>query len=118
MAIPKKDLRTGTPVWGENPRPRVPVKKLTRDRKADICILGAGISGAMAAEELSTAGFKVIMLDRRGPMKGSTSATTALLQYDIDQPLSLLRQQIGNDKAIRAWRRSRLGICSLGAKID
>ncbi len=76
-----------------------------------------GISGAMVAEALTAAGRKVIMIDRRGPMLGSTAATTALVQYEIDTPLSQLARQIGRDRAERAWRRSRLAVGNLGARI-
>jgi len=114
----KKNLRTGQPLWLSLPQARLHHEALTRDMSTDIVIIGAGITGAMAAESLSAQGFKVILLDRRGPLKGSTSATTALLQYDIDQPLTLLSDQIGHAKATRAWRRSKLALESLAAKIQ
>lgn len=106
MLTKPKDLRTGNPLWLSKPKPRIPTSQLTRDQRADIVIIGAGITGAMAAESLSAAGFKVILIDRRGPLKGATSASTALLQYEIDTPLTVLSGQIGRDKAMRAWRRS------------
>lgn len=112
------DLRTGTPVWMLRPAANVPTAPLTRDCAADIVIIGAGITGAMAAEELASAGKRVILLERRGPLLGSTAASTALLQYDIDRPLTLLRKQIGQERAVRAWRRSKLALESLAAKIQ
>lgn len=118
MLTPKRNLRTGQPYWLSHPFPRIPKSALRSDQKTDVVIIGAGITGAMAAEELTASGFKVILLDRRGPLKGSTSATTALLQYEIDTPLVKLRQQIGADDALRAWRRSKLGLDSLAAKIQ
>lgn len=118
MLTPQKKLFTSRPYWLSAAFPKVPATPLKADKKTDIVIIGAGITGAMAAEELSSAGFKVILLDRDGPLKGSTSATTALLQYEIDQPLSLLQKQIGADIAARAWQRSKLGLESLAAKIQ
>ena len=118
MITPNTNLRTGKPLWLTLPIPKVPHQALSRDKKTDIVIIGAGISGAMAAQELAEAGFKVMMLDKRGPLKGATSATTALLQYDIDKPLTHLTKHIGHDKAMRAWRRSKLGLESLKAKIQ
>lgn len=118
MRTPKKNLRTGTPVWLAKPWPNIPTEELTSNQQADIVIIGAGITGVMAADALSDAGFKVIMLDRRGPLKGATSATTALLQYEIDQPLSLLSKKIGEKDAARAWRRSKLALESLAAKMQ
>jgi glycine/D-amino acid oxidase-like deaminating enzyme len=118
MLTPAKDLRTGNPLWVSQRPPQIPVEILTRDQATDVVIVGAGITGAMAAEALTQAGFQVILLDRRGPLQGATSATTALLQYEIDNPLSLLVRQIGQDKARQAWRRSKLALESLKAKIQ
>ena len=113
----KLDLRTGIPVWQAYRTPCVPTKWLTRDVKADVLVVGMGISGAMMAEALAADGMSVIAIDRRGPIKGSTAATTALVQFEIDQPLSLLAGKIGKDRAERAWRRSRLALFNLKARI-
>nr|WP_210315027.1 FAD-dependent oxidoreductase [Aminobacter aganoensis] len=114
----KLDLRTGRPVWYAYRAPTVPTGRLTRDIKADVAIVGMGISGAMVAEALTDAGMSVACIDRRGPLLGSTSATTALVQYEIDKPLSKLVPGIGKDRAERAWRRSRLAVTNLMARID
>ncbi|WP_342360752.1 FAD-dependent oxidoreductase [Terrarubrum flagellatum] len=80
-------------------------------------VVGAGVSGAFVAEALSDAGFEVMIVDRRdGPLRGSTPASTALLQYEIDTPLSVLSLQIGVTDATRAWRRSRLSVESIAAR--
>lgn len=117
MAARKLDLRTGRPVWMAYRAPRPDTAALTRDISTDVLVVGAGISGAMAAQALSAEGLGVVMIDRRKPMSGSTSATTALVQYEIDRPLSLLIRQIGRIDAERAWRRSRLAVAGLEANI-
>jgi len=114
----KLDLRTGTPVWMAYRAPAVPMAKLTRDAKTDVLVVGMGISGAMICEALSAAGMAVMAIDRRGPLRGSTPATTALVQYEIDQPLTTLSRMIGKGKAETAWRRSRLAVANLSARID
>ncbi|MBE1208021.1 NAD(P)/FAD-dependent oxidoreductase [Aminobacter carboxidus] len=114
----KLDLRTGRPVWYAYRAPSVPAGKLTRDIKTDVAIIGMGISGAMIAEALTDAGQSVVCIDRRGPLLGSTAATTALVQFEIDQPLSKLVHHIGRERAERAWRRSRLAVMNLKARID
>lgn len=113
----KRDLRTGRSVWQEKRAPSVPGWKLVADARADVVVIGAGISGAMVADALSEAGLDVLIVDRRGPVRGSTVASTALLQYEIDQPLTKLSRQIGEEAAIRAWRRSRLALDGLCARI-
>ncbi|MCZ8544388.1 FAD-binding oxidoreductase [Mesorhizobium qingshengii] len=113
----KLDLRTGRPVWSAYRAPAVPTASLTRDVKTDVLIIGMGISGAMMAEALTADGHSVIGIDRRGPLKGSTPATTALVQFEIDQPLSTLSKMIGKGPAEQAWRRSRLAVSNLAARI-
>jgi len=49
---------------------------------------------------------RVVVLDRRMPAHGSTMASTAMLQFEIDTPLTELADRIGHAKAARAWRRS------------
>ncbi|MBX3582108.1 MAG: FAD-binding oxidoreductase [Rhizobiaceae bacterium] len=111
----KLDLRTGRPVWFAYRAPSVTPERLDRDIRTDVAVIGMGISGAMMAEALTAAGLDVVCLDRRGPMRGSTPATTALVQFEIDQPLTRLSRMIGRTQAERAWRRSRLAVESLFA---
>jgi glycine/D-amino acid oxidase-like deaminating enzyme len=117
--VPRQlDLRTGRTVWQAYRSPPVPVAPLTRDVKTEVLIVGMGISGAMIAEMLTGAGHEVALIDRRGPLLGSTAATTALVQFEIDTPLTELAGKIGREKAERAWRRSRLAVANLAEHID
>ncbi|KQZ14446.1 FAD-dependent oxidoreductase [Mesorhizobium sp. Root554] len=113
----KLDLRTGRPVWFAYRAATVPTEKLTRDIKTDVLVVGMGVSGAMIAEALTARGHAVVCIDRRGPLKGSTAATTALVQFEIDQPLTTLSGMIGKEKAMQAWRRSRLAVSNLQGRI-
>jgi glycine/D-amino acid oxidase-like deaminating enzyme len=45
-------------------------------------------------------------------------ASTALVQYEIDTPLITLTRKIGKEKAVRAWRRSRLAVEALAARLQ
>ncbi len=112
-ATHRKDLRTGRSIWMSRPLPGIPHRRLARDAEADVVVVGAGISGAMVADALSEAGLSVILLDRRGPLMGSTPASTALLQYEIDTPLTELAARIGLTRAERIWRRSKLALDAL-----
>ncbi len=91
--------------------------KLSRDIKTDVLIVGMGISGAMLAESLSADGHNVAVIDRRGAGQGSTLATTALVLFEIDQPVLLLAERLGRERAARAWQRSLLSVVSLRARI-
>ncbi|MEO8667765.1 MAG: FAD-dependent oxidoreductase [Bauldia sp.] len=116
MATQKRDLRTGRSYWMSRPLPPVPVAPLAADVATDVLVVGAGISGALTAEALAADGHKVVIVDRRGPVRGSTPASTALVEFEIDVPLVKLAGQIGLPAAERAWRRSRLAVDSLAAR--
>lgn len=77
-----------------------------------------GISGAMIAEALTDAGHDVLAIDRRGPLLGSTAATTALVQFELDTPLVKLTATLGKDAAQAVWRRSRLAVANLMGRIQ
>jgi glycine/D-amino acid oxidase-like deaminating enzyme len=108
----KHDLRTGDSIWlrqaGISARSGSDVPT-----RADVVIVGAGISGAMLAYRLRRRGTNVIVLDRRGALQGSTAASTALVQFEIDTPLVELSRMIGQRSAERAWRRSAAAVVKL-----
>lgn len=113
-ATVKKNLREGQTVWQIKKVPQLRVSKRFHSAlKIDVLIIGAGISGAMSADALSEAGLDVAIIDRRGPMQGSTCASTSLIQYEIDTPLTKLCKVIGKERAQRIWRRSRLAVSAL-----
>ena len=66
-------------------------------------MVGGGISGALALHRLAKKGVDSILVDRRDIGYGSTSASTALLQYEIDTPLRVLETYVGLKKAQRAY---------------
>jgi glycine/D-amino acid oxidase-like deaminating enzyme len=112
-----KDLRTGRSVWEQHRASPVPHKPLKRDIETDVLVIGAGITGAMVADALRDSGLRVVVVDRRGPAKGSSTASTALVQYEIDLPLTKLARKIGKRDAERAWRRSRLAVDAIMARL-
>lgn len=116
MLSRKKDLRSGRPVWALRRKPPVPHGPLETSLDADVLVVGAGISGALIADSLSEAGFRVVVVDRRSPLAGSTSASTALLQYEIDTPLIHLSRCCGVLAAEAIWRRSRLAVDALAER--
>lgn len=76
---------------------------LHSDVRAEVVVVGSGITGALAAYELVRAGCQVVMISKSRPASDSTSATTALLQYEIDTPLHKLIGKVGADHAARSY---------------
>jgi glycine/D-amino acid oxidase-like deaminating enzyme len=86
--------------------------------RIDVAIVGAGVSGALIADAILESGKTVAVFDRRGPAKGSTAASTSLLEFELDTPLTLLSERIGREKAARAYWRSASGVAYLQARIQ
>jgi glycine/D-amino acid oxidase-like deaminating enzyme len=77
---------------------------LQQSIECDIAIIGAGITAALVADALIATGKRVVVVDSRDVAQGSTSASTALLQYEIDTHLVDLVPLLGAKPAIRAYR--------------
>lgn len=97
-------MRGGTAPWQGAARRGIPA--LTQDRRCDVLIVGAGITGALVAEHLTHRGREVVIVDRERPTNGSTAASTSMLLWEIDRPLRDLTALYGFDRAARAYRAS------------
>jgi glycine/D-amino acid oxidase-like deaminating enzyme len=98
------DLTTGYPYWLINSGLPERYPKLEHPAKTTVAIIGGGISGALAAYYLTEAGIDCMVVDARTIGTGSTCASTSLLQYELDKPLSELTDQIGLQKATRVYQ--------------
>lgn len=98
------DLYSGLPYWiAKNPLYNY-FNPLRSDYSIDVAVIGAGITGALVAHELCTAGVKCAVIDKRSITTGSSTASTALLQYEIDTPLCEMIKMTGEDLAVMAYR--------------
>jgi glycine/D-amino acid oxidase-like deaminating enzyme len=99
-------LTTGSPFW---PTRNPTLRKhgtLKKDLRCDVVVVGGGITGSLIAYRLALAGLGTAIVDKRSFGSGSTSASTALISYEYDVLLSDLAEQIGIEKAVRAYQLS------------
>jgi glycine/D-amino acid oxidase-like deaminating enzyme len=97
------DLYSGLPYWiMKNPLYNY-FNPLKNNISTDIVIIGGGITGALIAHELCQAGIKCVLIDKRSIATGSSAASTALLQYEIDTPLCEMINIIDEDSAVMAY---------------
>ena len=85
---PRKNLHDGRSLWHDSTRRTVRTRTLRQSETCEIAVIGGGISGALTALSLVEAGHEVMVLDRRPPGEGSTVASTAMIQFEIDTPLT------------------------------
>ena len=76
---------------------------LDRSIQTDVTIIGGGITGALLAWHLTEAGLPPVVIEKRHIALGSTSGSTALLQYEIDTHLTRLIQLVGEKHAVRSY---------------
>ncbi|MBC7833691.1 MAG: FAD-dependent oxidoreductase [Phycisphaerales bacterium] len=98
------DLRSGEPYFVVRDGPVMSHAPLAGDASCDVLVVGAGITGALTAYRAAQAGMSVIVLDKRNAARGSTAASTAIMQYEIDTPLAELGGLIGAEDAALAYR--------------
>ena len=68
------DLKSGYPFWAvSNGLPHA-FPPLARDHDCDVVVLGAGITGALIANELAAHGHSVCILDERDAGWGSSAS--------------------------------------------
>lgn len=118
VPTPKKDLRGGRPLWLDTPRIDVRYRTRLTQETCDVAVVGAGISGALVALSLAEHGHDVVIVDRGEPCRGSTLASTAMIQFELDTPLVELADRKGAAAARRAYLRSFAAVRTLGAIIE
>lgn len=111
------DLRGGTSPWSQKllQQQRPPV---SRDFNCEILVVGAGITGSLAAEHLASQGHEVCIIDRQRPGLGSTTASTAMLLWEIDRSLSELTDLYGFERAANVYRRSFGAVSGLAELVN
>ena len=109
----RKDLHEGRSLWSDSAQRKVRARQARLNETFEVVIVGGGISGALCALVLSAAGHEVAVVDRRPPGEGSTIASTAMIQFEIDTPLINLADQIGQKAASRAYLRSAKAVRDL-----
>ncbi len=77
---------------------------LSRDLDTEVAIIGGGISGALCGYAMSTEGIPCVLLEANIAGYGATSASTSILQYEVDYDLTELSSKTGEKKAVLSFR--------------
>src|SRR5690606_9812085 len=98
------DLKSGYPFWAVKNGLMQAFPPLQQDLRCQVLVIGGGISGALIADELArNGGHEVVVIEQRDIGWGSTAASTAMLQFEIDTPMVELAQRYGEDHAAAAY---------------
>ncbi|MBA2539313.1 MAG: FAD-binding oxidoreductase [Deltaproteobacteria bacterium] len=97
------DTKSGYPFWVIKNGLLPTYPQVDRDQRCDVAIVGGGITSALIAEELSSHGHDVIVIEQRDLGWGSTAASTALIQYEIDVHMTELAKRYDERTAALAY---------------
>lgn len=98
------DLKSNEPFWLVKNGIINSYPSLREDTDCDILIIGGGITGSLIAHQCMEDGYKTLLIDKREIANGSSSATTSMLQYEIDTPLYELIKMIGKKGAVASYK--------------
>ena len=98
------DLKSNEPFWLLKNGLLASYPSLKSNESCDVLIVGGGITGSLIAHQMIQDGYDTILIDKREICNGSTSATTSMLQYEIDVPLCELIEQIGEKGAVLSYK--------------
>lgn len=98
------NLVIGNTLWNTINKIPAQYNYLDNDIDCDVAIIGGGVTGALCAYYLSAAGVNTVMVDKSIFGYSSTSASTSILQYEIDNDLYIMKETMGDEPAISAFK--------------
>jgi glycine/D-amino acid oxidase-like deaminating enzyme len=111
-ATSQSELRGGVAPWSIGVE-RLIRQPLDQNIAVDVLVVGGGITGSMMAEHLAQRDRKVCIIDRERPGFGSTAASTAMLEWEIDRSLSELSAFYGFERAAEIYQLSKSAVTGL-----
>ncbi|WP_432401991.1 NAD(P)/FAD-dependent oxidoreductase [Wukongibacter sp. M2B1] len=91
---------------------------LSEDINCDVLIVGAGITGAICSYYFTEAGIQTAIIDKNIIGYGSTSASTSILQYEIDTDLVGLKGTLGLDNAVECFKLCEKTVYEIEKVVD
>lgn len=83
---------------------------LSENIECDALIIGGGVTGAIIAYYLTKEGINTVLVDKNIIGYGSTRASTAILQYEVDTDLWGLSHMIGEKQAVECFKLSEKAV--------
>lgn len=117
MITKRRKLKTGQTLWQAITPHLISSKTQPAKKFYDVVVVGGGVSGALTCVALAEPNRSVLLIDRRQPGQGSTSASTALIQWEIDEPLTCLTKKLGTKRAVASYSAAAVAVRQLSQLI-
>lgn len=100
LGVETMKLYSGTTYWDKRESSYESHPPLRENITTEVLIVGAGMSGNLAAYELAKRGHQVVVIEQHKVGGGSSTANTGMLQYSSDMMLTEFIESIGEKKAV------------------
>ncbi len=111
-----------SPWLDQFPKSRIPSHpKYRGTMKADVVVVGGGLTGCVSAYALAASGFKTVLLEGGQIGRGTTAFSSGWIADEPAVPFHEVEKAIGLRKARRAWqawRRAALDFSALLRRLD
>lgn len=104
------EIVKGNPIF-PNDKHKTQYSYLNKNIKTETLIIGGGVTGALALWYFSQKGIPCVLIDANRFGMGSTSITTSLLQYELDDNFNTLSKTITEKQVEKCYK---LGVDALG----
>ena len=94
----------GNPIFTNINNTDTQYKYLTKNIETDVLVVGGGVTGAICAYYLTKNNINTTLIEKGRIGHLSTSVTTSLLQYELDDNLSELTEALCLKDAIKAYK--------------
>lgn len=94
----------GKPLFTDINKDKKQFNYLDKDIESDVLIIGGGVTGAINSYYFTKENIKTILIEKDRIAHLSTSVTTSLLQYELDNTLAELKDIIGLENGITAYK--------------
>ncbi|MBM7833832.1 NAD(P)/FAD-dependent oxidoreductase [Clostridium sardiniense] len=113
----KNFIVRGTPYFPQELKNINKYKKLDNDINVDVVVVGGGITGALCSYYFNKEGISVALVEKENVATGSTSISTSLLQYELDEQIADLEKNSDLPTILKAYKFSEKGLKELTALI-
>jgi glycine/D-amino acid oxidase-like deaminating enzyme len=103
-------IKTGESYWSSVNTAKSQYPYLAEDIDCDVAIVGGGVAGALCAYTLAKEKIDTALVDAGLFGQGSTCACSSVLEYQTDLDLGDLRDLIGLENSVRAYRACQKAI--------
>lgn len=94
----------GTPIFTKINKVQKQYEYITEDLKTEVIIIGGGVTGSILGYYFTKANIPSVILENGRIGYGSTSITTSLLQYELDDNAKELEQYTSLNNVIQSYR--------------